>query len=436
MSRQRPSRKSRPARRSGSLGRKTVSAGSVGAVEVRMYDVGFGDAFLLRFPDKQRTRKVLIDCGSIKKGSAPISAVARGLVAAAREDEPDGQPRIDVVIATHRHRDHVSGFSNAMWRKVDVGEVWMPWTEHPSDPKAKEVRDIQSSLAVALTASLRAAGEVKFQRVAENALSNATAMETLHRGFLHPEKVRRRFLPEDAEQRIVESEALPGLLVHVMGPARDSDVIRDMNPPAGSSYLRLRHSLDSSGDAPEAFRPEWWLASDRFSEEYRFLATLVPRPDRKRMRVPGQEFERGVAIALDYAVNGTSLMLAFETGRAILIFPGDAQWGTWNRAINDPEWNALLKRTSFYKVGHHGSHNATPRKFVELFEPRKSRDADPFWAMASVRPVQQWKSIPRGPLLEALRRRTRKVIRSDKPGEGAPIGFTRHAGYIRALVPL
>jgi len=74
--------------------------------------------------------------------------------------DADGVPRIDVVVATHRHKDHVSGFGQASWDNVEVKEVWMPWTEDPTDEEARNIRDIQSSLALGLDAALtaRAAG--------------------------------------------------------------------------------------------------------------------------------------------------------------------------------------------------------------------------------------------------------------------------------------
>jgi hypothetical protein len=36
-----------------------------------MYNVGFGDAFLLIFPDEDGGRRVLIDCGSHSASPAP-----------------------------------------------------------------------------------------------------------------------------------------------------------------------------------------------------------------------------------------------------------------------------------------------------------------------------------------------------------------------------
>ncbi len=83
-----------------------------------------------------------------------------------------------------------------------------------------------------------------------------------------------------------------------------------------------------------------------------------------------------LALRLDNDTNNTSLVLAFEftntPAREVFLFPGDAQVGNWlswdkcrwvvNEANSEKHTvNAqdLLARTVFYKVGHHGSHNAT-----------------------------------------------------------------------------
>ena len=71
------------------------------------------------------------------------------------------------------------------------------------------------------------------------------------------------------------------------------------------------------------------------------------------------------------------LVLAIELmeSKQILLFPGDAQAGNWlswqdlkfdvdGKTVTGPD---LLARTTFYKVGHHGSHNATLKeKGLEL----------------------------------------------------------------------
>jgi hypothetical protein len=89
---------------------------------------------------------------------------------------------------------------------------------------------------------------------------------------------------------------------------------------------------------------------------------------------------------LDSHSNNTSLALAFElspSGR-VLLFPGDAQVGNWMSWFGR-EWRVkdgsatrkltaedLLARTVLYKVGHHGSHNATLReRGLELMTSRE-----------------------------------------------------------------
>jgi beta-lactamase superfamily II metal-dependent hydrolase len=400
-----------------------------------MYDVGFGDAFLLLLPTPEGRKKVLVDCGSIKKDVKPLGDIVEAIIEAVRDE--DGTPRIDVVIASHRHKDHVAGFAHPGWAEVDVREVWMPWTENPKDPKARRIRDAQSKLAVRLHAAL----ELRLQaspgsaevggllELAANALSNEQAMHTLHAGFRRTYRPERRYLPASAEERTLHSDALPGVVVHVLGPSHDEEVIRDMNPPAGESYLRLLDSCGPDGETPAPFGPEWELDSAAFADLGCPHWNLTAK-EKKDLRALAQDMDLAVAVALDSAINGTSLMLMFQLGQTHLLFPGDAQWGTWRMVLDDPEWRALLGKTVFYKIGHHGSHNATPKEFVEQVL------GTDFWGMASVKPVKQWKGVPKKQLLEALRKRSSKVVRSDEAATQLAKGFTRGDNYVEAEIPI
>ena len=119
----------------------TAAAPNGRDIRIRMYDVGFGDCFLVGFPSADhRERLVLIDCGVhfASQGGHPIPDVIADIKREATSGRPDGQPRIDIVVATHRHQDHVSGFEDQdVWADVEVGEVWLPWTEDPDDEDAR-----------------------------------------------------------------------------------------------------------------------------------------------------------------------------------------------------------------------------------------------------------------------------------------------------------
>lgn len=406
------------------------------ALRVRMYDVGFGDAFLVLIPDGTRSRKVLFDCGSIAKGSASIADVTRRIVQDVTD--PDGTARIDVVVMSHRHRDHVSGFAEPVWDQVQVQEVWMPWTEDPKDPLAREIREAQSRLAAhldkAIQVRLAAAGPetaegariASFGEMAMNALSNEEAMRTLHEGFAG--RAQRRFLPTPTpDGSSFETPVLPGVTVHVLGPSRDQSVIAQMDPPAGRSYLRLAEDEADADGPPEPFNPSWWVPEQEYAAESDWQHLLTPAKDRAKIRNLTADQEGVVAAALDGAVNGTSLMLVLQVGKTYLLFPGDAQWGTWRVAMSDPDRRALMKRAIFYKIGHHGSHNATPKEFVEeILSPD-------VWAMASTTTRGTW-PIPKPELMTALAERTNLIARSDQFELAGPDFTVKGTSYIECTI--
>lgn len=412
------------------------------AARVRMYDVGFGDCFLLFLPTTDGEKKVLLDCGSVKRGANAMKDVVAALINDLRDE--DGTPRVDVVVGTHRHKDHVSGFESADWREVEVGEVWMPWTEDPDDDDARRIRETQASLALhlqttfdrhralAVAGNLGASAVVLAEEralVAANALSNEAAMTQLHEGFGRRGRRKPRFLPAMDGTDTVTTKALPGVTVYVMGPSRDDDVIRDMEPGEGESYLRLVDRDQPGSEQPPALFPESVLLTDA---DFRLTCPHLGY-DANTLDAVNRANEDdlvGVLGALEKAVNGTSLMLMFRIGRTHLLFPGDAQWGTWREALNNAKHRALLAKTDFYKIGHHGSHNATPPEFVEQVL------GENFWAMASVTRVKNWPEIPREPLLEALRGKTQRVARSDEPSDASERGFTVTDFYAEIEIPI
>ena len=406
------------------------------SVTIRMYNVGFGDSFLIRFPAEDRPRKVLIDCGSHSSGPGPrkMTEIVQRIVADCADGEPDGRPRIDVVVGTHRHRDHVSGFDRAEWADVEVAEVWLPWTEHPTDTEAKRIRETQSRTARRLhlafdrrLTGLMQAGvpeeEIvrlnELKTLVDNSLTNAEAMATLHHGFAG--RPLRRFFPEKTDGGpTIAAATLPGVTVHLLGPSRDPGIIREMNPPIGESFLRLLDDEPEAEPLRSPFAGGWWADTAAFAPGGPYAHLAVGAKDRHAISTLDDGSGLAAAVALEKAVNGTSLMLMFEFGKAFLLFPGDAQWGTWQAAIEDPRRRLLLEKTTFLKIGHHGSHNATPVTFVEDVLGDNVR------AMVSTRPISFWPHIPRGPLLEALAAKCGTVVRSDVIDAALPDGFTRH----------
>jgi len=202
-----------------------------------------------------------------------------------------------------------------------------------------------------------------------------------------------------------------------------------MEPEHGESYLQFM--LTRAGKPHERVRPfrsRWAMSEAEYRQAFEHLE--VTDFQRRQIARVGSGSELELAAKLERAVNGTSLMLMFVVGRAHLLFSGDAQWGTWTAALSDPQWQALLRKTTFYKIGHHGSHNATPPAFV------KQLAAGKFAAMASTRAVRKWPDIPRLPLLEALRERSQSVVRSDAADITDPPAVRRGRTHVETTVEI
>jgi hypothetical protein len=139
-----------------------------------------------------------------------------------------------------------------------------------------------------------------------------------------------------------------------------------------------------------------------------------------------------LGLQLDSATNNTSLVLAFELGDhgPVLLFAADAQIGSWKSWLTLPEFDtaALLRRTVFYKVGHHGSHNATLKE--------GGLEAMDSPGLVAAIPVNQdfannskhWQ-MPAPPLYARLKERTRgRILRADAtwptPHDPAPPGLS------------
>lgn len=388
----------------------------ISKVAVRMYNVGFGDSFLVTYIYDDLEYHILIDCGSIAGAITPTKPTLDTIVDdIIKRCTVANQARIDVVVATHRHRDHLSGFEKDAWGQVEVGEVWLPWTEDPGDSEATTIRELQLKIAETINRDINKKPElVSMKDAIFNATSNPKAMNLLLHGFQGD--VMRRFLPETAPGELLVTEVLPGARVHILGPSKDPKVIKNLNPPSGTTYLNLAEFDSGNGKIDPLFGAEWTVNESNFRIGFSHLKFL---PDEQQKL---QELSKGtellLAAALDGAINGTSLVLVLELGNHFLLFPGDAQWGTWNAMLNDPAIVKLLGKTTLFKVGHHGSHNATPIDFVN------KHLSDKIPALVSTRTIKKWPDIPRKPLIEALEKKSIQIVRSDQPFQNA-LGITQ-----------
>ena len=119
------------------------------STRIRMYNVGeLGDCFFLTFKDGKRQSNILIDCGSFRN-SARSKATLLKIVKHIKSELK--QKKLDIVVATHQHNDHVSGFVHCFDEFKDlINLAWLSWLDNPNDKLAKSISNQQLNLISAL----------------------------------------------------------------------------------------------------------------------------------------------------------------------------------------------------------------------------------------------------------------------------------------------
>src|ERR1700686_3553606 len=124
--------------------------GSAG--KVRMYRQGLGDCFLINLPGKNgKPYYLVIGCGAIL-GTPDAMSQMKDVV----QDILDTTGKhVDLLVATHEHWDHLSGFVQArdLFASLKVDQVWLPWTEDPADDLANQLRAEHQAMRIALASA-------------------------------------------------------------------------------------------------------------------------------------------------------------------------------------------------------------------------------------------------------------------------------------------
>ena len=106
-----------------------------------------------------------------------------------------------------------------------------------------------------------------------------------------------------------------------------------------------------------------------------------------------------------------------------LLFPGDAQIENWSYSFRPeapPDLKAKLSALDFYKVGHHGSRNATPKLHLLPLWQAPGVSPVPVAMMSTLLgPYDDNHPVPAELLVDELKKPPLRLVRSDEIAGGA-----------------
>ena len=356
-------------------------------LRVRAYNVGFGDAFLISFPDQSpgggtEVRHILIDMGSVYGGSKVYGSVMADVLA-----ELGGQP-LDLFVMTHEHLDHVQGPLHAEKKTYTGGDT--------------ELRQKLATRFAWLSASAEKDYYDRFPNAKKKHLALEESYKAIDRYLTALKSYPGRILPE------VEALCRNNSLWMDRSPRKTDDCVGYLRELAEAEKTYYVHrEFDPRGCHPfHEMSIQIWAPEEDTADYYGHFQPmtmalgLTPPPEGSRKRptvtelIPPAGVDAGAfynlvearrgyvenLLAIDTAANETSVVLCLEWRGWTLLFPGDAEgrsWKTMNR-------EGVLKPVHFLKVGHHGSHNATPpAELLEEVLPMERQDDKPRSALVS-----------------------------------------------------
>lgn len=405
-------------------------------VQIRMYRMGTGDCFVLKFFSGNKISfKMMIDAGVWQKGKDHIEPFVKDLKKYVNNKVDVlvvTHEHMDHVLAFQRCKDlFTQGFEAKQvwmgWTEEDGDPKVEKWKKTYGEKK-KALAMASSFLDQAITSpgfkkqfnghkhksQMLNIRDTQASIISDFAELNTGVERNLgvtgkYKGAMEGMRIVKEDMNVDGfryfkpGQVVKNHPGAKGLKFYILGPPELHDTVEEESGGPGESFEHS-HNMEDHRAFSEAvdMRDKKEMPSSKMPFDEKFIHTDLDRNSARYQNLKSQDelakvmktikkkykdeewrkidydwlFSSGnLALRMNSLTNNLSLALAieFESTGQVLLFPGDAEFGSWSswHKINwgneqDPSkkhlTEDLLNRTIFYKVAHHMSHNGTAQR--------------------------------------------------------------------------
>jgi len=323
---------------------------------VRAYQVGVGDCIYVHIPNSQDGFHMLIDCGTIGSIELLEKAVRHIKENLLPNAATPGKKRLDLLVATHRHKDHIKGFDPEFFKDIQIKNIWLSAVmnpEHKQSTHTLALHEMATQKMRALEAFNLSLSPQLQQLMSMFSLDNDDAIKALREKIPDENNISPVYVHAGMESKDLNLQ-LDDATIKILAPENDIDGFylgkeydESLKGFQNGKIFFDNHSISTGTDHPENISISDFLRlkSRMLTNEFAFAET-------------------------DSSLqNNCSVVLLISWRGRRLLFTGDAEWeSTYEDGKHNGSWNVMWKmrhadlndKLDFIKIGHHGSQNATP----------------------------------------------------------------------------